>query len=104
MHTKQNKTKQNKTKKQVRKQKKTNKTIHTHKQTKQKQKQKFSNMHTGLQAQDIFPTVLFVVVWDGRDGENLPSGYKPVFFEWDGMDGMDGMGWDGMEVRVRILR
>ena len=59
-------------------------------------------MHTGLQAHDIFPTILFVAVWDGRDGENLPSGYKPVFFEWDGMgwmgwDGwMDGwMGWDG---------
>ena len=57
-------------------------------------------MHTGLQAQDIFPTVLFVVVWDGRDGENLPSGYKPVFFGW--VDGW--MGWDGTEVRVRILR
>ena len=99
MHTKQNKnkTKQNKTKKQVSKQKKTNKTIHTHKQTKQKQKQKqkFSNMHTGLQAQDIFPTVLFVVVWYGRDRENLPSGYKSVFFEWMGWDGWDGM--DGMD-------
>ena len=42
--------------------------------------------------QIIFPTVLFVVVWDGRDGENLPSGYKPVFFGWDGMDGMGWMG------------
>ena len=31
--------------------------------------------------QIIFPTVLFVVVWDGRDGENLPSGYKPDFFD-----------------------
>ena len=47
-------------------------------------------MHTGLQAQDIFPTVLFVAVCDGRDGENIPSGYKPVFFEW-----MGWMGWDG---------
>jgi hypothetical protein len=24
----------------------------------------------------IFPAVLFVAVWDGRDRENLPSGYK----------------------------
>ena len=50
----------------------------------------------------IFPTVLFVVVWHGRDGENLPTGYNPVFFGWDGMDGWMGwMGW--VEVRVRIL-
>ena len=46
---------------------------------------------TTKQAHDIFPTILFVAVWDGRDGENLPSGYKAVFFAWDGMDGwMDG--------------
>jgi len=57
-------------------------------------------MHTGLQAQDISPIILFVVVWYGRDGENLPSGYNPVFFGWDGWDGWDGMGWmgwDGMD-------
>ena len=41
--------------------------------------------------QIIFLTVLFVVVWHDRDGENLPTGYNPVFFVW--MDGgwrMDG--------------
>ena len=60
-----------------------------------------------LQAQDISSTVLFVVVWHGRDGENLPTGYNPVFFGWDGWDGWVGWmdGWmDGwVEVRVRIL-
>ena len=57
-------------------------------------------MHAGLQAQDIFPTVLFVVVWDGRDGENLPSGYKSDFL-MDGEWMVDGW-W--MEARVIILR
>ena len=45
--------------------------------------------------QIISPTILFLVVSYGRDRENLPSGYKPVFFGWMGW--MDDMGWDGWD-------
>ena len=37
--------------------------------------------------QIIFPTILFLVVSFGRDGENLPSGYKSDFLSvvWSGV-------------------
>ena len=60
-------------------------------------------MHTGLQAQDISPTILFVPVWDGRDGENLPTGYKPDFLS-GGVGGGVGRSEEGGKARVIILR
>ena len=50
---------------------------------------------TTKQAQDISLPFCLLSFAMACDRGNLPSGYNPDFFGWDGMDGWDGM--NGMD-------